>query len=128
MAHPTDRAGHEPSPKGLGHSVTIPCALLPGDLVQIVNEGHHWFPAIVVVSESKSFGIQGFVFMPTNDDSGTGEAYIRLRFKDFEALGANVIVGAPDLFDDRAQAIEAQRAATLGAVEDESAVLKGCAQ
>ena len=28
-AHPTDRAGHEPSPEGLGHTVAIPCAWPP---------------------------------------------------------------------------------------------------
>lgn len=76
-------------------------ALLPGDIVQITNDQHHWYPCILVVSELKSFGIQGFVFMPSNDGSGTGEAYIRLRHGEFERVGAAVIM-SPGLADERA--------------------------
>jgi hypothetical protein len=69
-----------------------PGELLPGDIVQITNEGHHWFPSLIVVSELKSFGIQGFCFMPHNDGSGTGEAYIRLRREEYERVGVAVIM------------------------------------
>jgi hypothetical protein len=73
-------------------SSTSSAGLLAGDIVQVTNEAHHWFPCLIVVSEIKSFGIQGFAFMPCNDGSGTGEAYIRLNSSDFEPIGASCII------------------------------------
>ena len=63
-----------------------------GDIVQITDDAHHWFPALIVVDELKSFGIQGFCFMPGG--SGTGEAYIRLRREEYERVGRAVILPA----------------------------------
>ena len=69
------------------------------DIVQITDESHHWFPCLVVVSELKSFGIQGFVFIPHNDGKPAGEAYIRLTAGSFEKVGTAVIVPANHLQD-----------------------------
>lgn len=84
----------------------IPCAALPGDVVQITNVEHPWFPCLIVVSELKSFGIQGFAFMPANDGSGTGEAYIRLQASDYEPLGAAAIIMSESTLEARNAAAE----------------------
>lgn len=63
-----------------------------GTIVQITNEGHHWFAALIVVTEIKSFGVMGYAPMPHNDGSGTGCAYIRLRAGEFEVVGRVALV------------------------------------
>ena len=66
-------------------------ALRPGDIVQITNEAHHWFPCLIVVREPKSFGCMGYTVIPTNTDERNGAAYIRLNSADYEPIGARVI-------------------------------------
>lgn len=94
------------------HPLTIgehtPGLLLPGDIVQITDEGHHWFPCLIVVSELKSFGVQGFAFMPQNDGSGTGEAYIRLNAGSYEPVGASAIIMPASLAENRANAAKSR--------------------
>ncbi len=63
-----------------------------GDIVQITNENHHWFPALIVVSEPKSFGVQGYLVVINNSDEGNGLAFIRLNHEDIELVGFAVIV------------------------------------
>lgn len=63
-----------------------------GDIVQITNEAHHWYPALIVVSEPKSFGVQGYFVVVDNTDKGNGMAFIRLNHDDIELVGAAVIV------------------------------------
>ena len=63
-----------------------------GDVVQITNTDHHWFPALIVVSEVKSFGCQGYATVPDGGNKMAGTAYIRLETKDFERVGQAVIV------------------------------------
>ncbi len=58
-----------------------------GEIIQIVDEDHHWFPCLVIVSEPKSFGCQGYVLIPHNDKSPTGQAYIRLNHDDYVSVG-----------------------------------------
>lgn len=62
-------------------------ALQPNAIVQITNDKHHWFPALVIVSELKNFGIQGYCTMPTK-----GNAYIRLNYEDFDLVGMAAVV------------------------------------
>lgn len=81
-------------------------SLLPGDLVQITDENHRWYPTVIVVDEIKTFGIQGFAFMPTNDGSGTGQAYIRLRTGEFESLGVSLKIMPASMAMDREKAEE----------------------
>jgi len=60
-----------------------------GDIVQIVDEEHHWFPALIIVDEVKGFGCQGYIDIP-----GKGSAYIRLKTEEFEVVGkAHLVKG-----------------------------------
>ena len=64
-----------------------------GDIVQITDEGHHWFPALIVVDELKSFGCQGFAIIPNNRrDESSARAYIRLQSEQYERVGHCVFV------------------------------------
>ena len=58
-----------------------------GDIVQITERSNKWFPSIIVVSEVKSFGVQGYVSIPMQ-----GEAYIRLNKSDYEKVGEAKVV------------------------------------
>lgn len=60
-----------------------------GDIVQITDETHEWFPSLIVVSEVKSFGVQGYVHIPMK-----GDAYIRLDKSKYERVGRAAIVAA----------------------------------
>ena len=62
-----------------------------GSVVQITNSKHKWFPALVIVTELKSFGIQGYCTIPSNDGNG-GNAFIRLNHSDIELVGKAVII------------------------------------
>lgn len=55
------------------------------DIVQL-TETHKWRGALVQVTEIKSFGIQGFIFMP-----GYGDAFIRAKHDEFEVVGRAII-------------------------------------
>ena len=63
------------------------------DIVQITDKDHHWFPALVIVTEVKSFGCQGFMTVVRNNDTDTQNwpAYIRLRSESYEIVGHAVI-------------------------------------
>jgi hypothetical protein len=59
------------------------------NIVQVTNPDSQWFPCLVIVTEVKSWGIQGFTHIPMK-----GPAYIRLSRADFEVcvLGNAIIV------------------------------------
>ena len=63
-----------------------------GDIVQITNGSHHWFPCLVIVREVKSFGCQGYVTIPRNDGEKCGNAYILLKKEDYESVGARAVL------------------------------------
>lgn len=63
-----------------------------GDVVQITNQDHHWFGCLIVVSEPKSFGCQGYITIPHNNAGNVGDAHIRLNHSDFERVGHAVLV------------------------------------
>lgn len=70
----------------------------PGDIVQIVDEKHHWFPALLVVTEDKGWGVMGYHVVCTNDrDEPNGQAYIRIKNEQIELVGRAVIVRADEL-------------------------------
>ena len=60
--------------------------LSEGDVIQIAPP-HKWGGCLAVVDEPKSFGCQAYVSIPSNDGTPPGQAYIRLAWDDFEALG-----------------------------------------
>ena len=62
--------------------------LEPGDLVQLNPEtvgNEHFGACIMVVTEAKSFGAQGYVQSP-----GHGQAYYRARWEEMEIVGRAV--------------------------------------
>jgi hypothetical protein len=59
----------------------------PGDVVQITNSDHHWYPAFIAVTDLKSFGIMGYNLIVDNSDDINGRAYIRLNSSDYERIG-----------------------------------------
>lgn len=64
-----------------------------GDIVQITDENHHWYPALIVVDEVKSWGVMGYAHIIKNTSSEpNGQAYIRLNSNQYEHVGCAVIV------------------------------------
>jgi hypothetical protein len=58
-----------------------------GDIVQVNPEKEMFGACMVVVTELKSWGIQGYV-----QNAGVeGQAYIRLKSEDFEATGGKAV-------------------------------------
>ena len=65
-----------------------------GDIVQITDETNRWYPCLLIVDEVKSWGIQGYITIPTNDDEWNGNAYYRIENGKFEKVGSAVLVPA----------------------------------
>lgn len=65
-----------------------------GDIVQIVDKNHHWFPALITVTEPKSFGCKGYmIVVKSNDpDDPNPQAYVRLNHEHFKKVGHAVII------------------------------------
>lgn len=61
-------------------------AIAVGDIVQADPEKTEWGPSLVVVSEIKPWGIQGYTHIPKS-----GAAFIRLKFGDFEPTGGKAV-------------------------------------
>lgn len=57
------------------------------NIVQVTNKDSHWFPCLVIVSEMKNFGIQGYTTIPMK-----GDAYIRLNKDDYEKVGTALVI------------------------------------
>jgi hypothetical protein len=62
-----------------------------GDVVQITNQDHHWFGCLIVVSEPKTFGCQGYISIPHDNVGDVRDAHIRLNTEDFEYVGHAVL-------------------------------------
>ena len=70
-----------------------------GDIVQITEETHHWFPALVIVSEPRGWGCIGYLISVTSNDAKVknNPAYIRLDKSTYEKVGRAIIqVGDDD--------------------------------
>lgn len=67
-----------------------------GDIVQITDPNHHWYPCLIIVSEVKSWGIQGYISIPNDNQGNVGNAYIRLPNESFEMVGKAVIIVKKD--------------------------------
>ena len=63
-----------------------------GDVIQITDEKHAWFPALLIVSEVKTWGVVAYCIVPTSNDGNEQptQAYNRLEFGTFEKVGAAV--------------------------------------
>lgn len=66
--------------------------LRKGDIVQANPETTEWGPSLVVVSEVKAFGIQGYTHVPRSQ----GDAFIRLKWADIETTGGRAVWDHPD--------------------------------
>lgn len=58
-----------------------------GDIVQVLPDAGNWASCLVIVTEVKSWGIQGFTPMPPHG----GQAYIRLLWEKIEATGGKAV-------------------------------------
>lgn len=67
-----------------------------GDIIQITKEDDPWFPALLIVSEVKPWGVQAYTLILNSNDGSKkpGNAYRRLKSELFEKVGmAAIIVG-----------------------------------
>ncbi len=64
-----------------------------GDIVQIVNAQHAWYPCVLIVDEVKIWGVQAYVIHPlSNQGSGNiAIAPIRLKMEDVQKVGESLI-------------------------------------
>lgn len=66
-----------------------------GDLIQITNPEHTWYPAVLVVDEATSWGVRAYAIVPkgNNTPQSTVRAFNRLETADFATVGrAEVMV------------------------------------
>lgn len=61
----------------------------PGDIIQITDEKHSWYPCLLIVDEVKSWGVQAYISVPQSNDGtvAPGAAFNRLNWADFELVG-----------------------------------------
>lgn len=67
-----------------------------GDIIQITKEDDPWFPALLVVSEVKPWGVQAYTLILNSNDGSKkpGNAYRRLKTELFEKVGMAAVVAA----------------------------------
>ncbi len=65
-----------------------------GDVIQITDERHAWFPCLMLVTEVKSWGVQACVLVPESNDGShkPSSAYNRIRFEQIEKVGKAIVV------------------------------------
>lgn len=65
-----------------------------GDIVQITDPEHPWYPCLLIVGEVKSWGVQACVLSPGSNDGSKppGEFWNRLATVRFEVVGKARIV------------------------------------
>jgi hypothetical protein len=75
-----------------------------GDLIQVNEDGPaHWFRCILVVNTVKSWGIQAYCTIPKARGEPAGDAFMRLEWNEFDALGVKskfVVPQTMDLFEE----------------------------
>lgn len=63
------------------------------DIVQIIDDAHPWYPALLIVDEVKTWGVQAYCHIPTaNDSNNTQQAFTRLNNEQIERVGIAAIV------------------------------------
>ena len=58
-----------------------------GSIVQITDASHEWLGCLLIVTEVKSFGIQGYAEIPLK-----GQAYLRVDREKYEVVGRAAMV------------------------------------
>lgn len=66
-----------------------------GDIVQITDENHQWFPCLAVVKTTRSHDVKAYVTIPVNDDVPNGNASVQLRHDQCVVVGRAAIVAVP---------------------------------
>jgi hypothetical protein len=64
-----------------------------GDVVQITDETHAWYPALLIVSEAKAWGVQAYVIVPKSNDGSElpALAFNRLTNEQIQKVGEAII-------------------------------------
>lgn len=65
------------------------------EIVQITDEEHAWYPALLIVSEVKSWGVLAYMHVVHSNlkyEGNVGRAYIRIKNEQVEHCGYAVIV------------------------------------
>lgn len=65
-----------------------------GDIVQITDETHAWYPALLIVGERKSWGVQAVAIIPKSNDGSElpAQAWNRLTWDQIECVGIATVV------------------------------------
>lgn len=60
-----------------------------GDVVQITDTNHPWFPCLLIVDEVKAWGVQACVIIPQSNDKSEppSQAFNRLKFEQIAKVG-----------------------------------------
>ena len=61
-----------------------------GNIVQITDVTHPWFPCLLIVGEVKSWGVNACALVPQSNDGSeqVSQAWNRLRFEQVEVVGS----------------------------------------
>lgn len=70
--------------------VEKPEGLQKGSLIQITEATNAWFPAVLVVSEVKEWGVQAYIFLPDHQFEVCSVAYYRVKMEEFKVVGEAV--------------------------------------
>ena len=64
-----------------------------GDIIQIIDETHAWYPALLIVHEVRLWGTQAYVIVPKSNDGSElpALAFIRLANKKIKKVGKAII-------------------------------------
>jgi hypothetical protein len=65
---------------------------LKGDIVQITDPAHAWFPCLLIVDEVKIWGVQAACYIPKSNDGSEPvvHAFNRLEYGTFEICGTSL--------------------------------------
>lgn len=63
-----------------------------GDVIQIINQDHEWYPCFLMVNEVNARTVLAFLLFPSDD--GVKQAYMPLAFEEFEKIGTASVIPA----------------------------------
>ena len=66
-----------------------------GSIIQANENAGEWCGAVLIVDEVKPWGVQAFMHIPMS-----GDAYVRLRSEEYEALGGEAVLMPPEDSDE----------------------------
>ena len=60
-----------------------------GDIIQITDETHAWFPCLLIISDVKQWGVIAYITIPKSNDGSElpARAFNRLPYGKFERVG-----------------------------------------